>query len=127
MKHKTFSFLLAVLMSMVASVAQAYDAKVDGIYYTFSGTKATVTYYSSSFNSYSGSVTIPETVTYGSNTYSVTSIGDYAFYGCSGLTSVTIPESVTSIGDYAFRGCSGLTSIEIPNSVTKIGDYTFEY
>ena len=43
------------------------------------------------------------------------------FYGCSGLTSIEIPNSVTSIGDYAFSGCSGLTSIEIPNSVTSIG------
>ena len=52
---------------------------------------------------------------------SVTSIGDLAFYDCSGLTSVTIPNSVTSIGDYAFWGCSGLTSVTIPNSVTSIG------
>ena len=60
----------------------------------------------------SGYVTIPD---------SVTSIGDYAFYNCSGLTSVTIPNSVTSIGNYAFSGCSGLTSVTIPNSVTNIG------
>ena len=52
---------------------------------------------------------------------SVTSIGGYAFRGCSGLTSVTIPNSVTSIGDYAFSGCSGLTSVTIGNSVTTIG------
>ena len=56
---------------------------------------------------------------------SVTSIGNYAFYGCSGLTSVTIPDSVTSIGDYAFCNCSGLTSVTIPDSVTSIGDYAF--
>ena len=58
---------------------------------------------------------------------SVTSIGDNAFYGCSGLTSVTIPSSVTSIGSYAFDGCSSLTSITIPNSVTSIGKGAFQY
>ena len=57
---------------------------------------------------------------------SVTSIGNSAFPGCSGLTSVTIPNSVTSIGNYAFDGCSGLTSVTIPNSVTSIGDNAFD-
>ena len=56
---------------------------------------------------------------------SVTSIGAFAFSDCSGLTSVTIGNSVTSIGDYAFIGCSGLTSVTIPNSVTEIGDWAF--
>ena len=56
---------------------------------------------------------------------SVTSIGNYAFSDCSGLTSVTIPNSVTSIGYNAFRGCSGLKSVTIPNSVTSIGEYAF--
>ena len=55
----------------------------------------------------------------------VMSIGNYAFEGCSGLTSVTIPDGVTSIGDWAFYGCSGLTNATIPNSVTKIGNCTF--
>ena len=55
----------------------------------------------------------------------VTSIGKYAFFWCSGLTSITIPNSVTSIGEHAFANCSGLTSITIPNSVTSIGNGAF--
>ena len=55
----------------------------------------------------------------------VTSIGDWAFYGCTKLTSVTIPDSVTSIGDFAFTGCSSLTSVTIGDSVTSIGDWAF--
>ena len=57
----------------------------------------------------------------------ITSIGNYAFSGCDGLTSIEIPNSVTSIGDGAFGDCEGLTSIEIPNSVTSIGDRAFAY
>ena len=64
----------------------------------------------------SGDFVIPE---------SVDSIGDYAFFGCSGLSSVTIPDGVTSIGDTAFYYCIGLKEIHIPESVTEIGDYAF--
>ena len=59
------------------------------------------------------------------NDGSVTSIGDSAFSGCTGLTSVTIPDSVTSIGSYAFYDCTGLTSVTIPDSVTSIGSSAF--
>ena len=55
----------------------------------------------------------------------VTTIGDYAFYNCSSITSITIPESVTEIGSYAFSGCSSITSLTIPESVTEIGRGAF--
>ena len=55
-----------------------------------------------------------------------TNIGNYAFYNCSRLIPITIPDSVTSIRDHAFLGCIGLTSIEIPNSVISIGESAFE-
>ena len=75
----------------------------------------------------SGVITIPATVTKGGVKYTVTSIGDDAFWSCSGLTSVDIPDSVTSIGDYAFYYCKGLTSVTIPGSVTSIGNYAFSW
>ena len=68
-----------------------------------------------------GAVEIPTKI----KDIAVTSIRNYAFYGCRRLTSIEIPSSVTSIGNYAFYGCRGLTSIEIPSSVTSIGDYAF--
>ena len=72
-----------------------------------------------------GDISIPSTVEYDSKTYSVTGIGNNAFLGCTGLTSVNIPDGVTSIGQRAFYGCSGLTSIDIPDGVTIIQDETF--
>ena len=130
MRKINFTFLIAILMSMVGTNAFAYDAVVDGIYYTLwpSG-NATVTYYSSNSlnnaDAYKGNIVIPESIEYNSKTYSVTSIGNDAFYYCRSLTSVTIPNSVTTIGENAFYYCSGLTSITIPNSVTSIGNSAF--
>lgn len=76
-------------------------------------------------NSVSGKVVIPSSIQKGNILYKVTGIGRYAFCGCSGLTSVTLPNGVTSIGDGAFKDCSGLTSAAIPNSVALIGDDAF--
>ena len=129
---------LIVLGLMVASstliAQQYYDFKVGQLYYKITDTvnrkvavvpeRFNIPYYS---DKPTGAVAIPATVVNGSNTYSVTSIGESAFESCSGLTSITIPSSVTSIGQYAFYRCSGLTSISIPNSVTSIGRNAFSY
>ncbi len=127
---KLFLTLFALVMAIPS--LWAYDFMVDGIYYHVTdATNKTVavTYRGDSYNSYSneysGSVTIPSSVTYNGTTYSVTEIGEHAFYFCTGLTEVTIPNSVTSIEEYAFYGCSGLTSVTIPNSIISIGDGAF--
>ena len=130
MKQQSFSILLILLMGMVSTRAMAYDLAVENadgvtIYYNYTndGEELEVTY--GDYNSYAGNVVIPEEVTYMDKTRKVTSIGSVAFASCSGLTSVTIPNSVTSIGEYAFYYCSALTSVDIPNSVTSIPSYAF--
>ena len=122
---KLFVFLFSLILSVVFSTsASAYDVKIDGIYYYLisEGKVAEVTW---GEEKYSGEVVIPSSITVEGKEYTVKSIGNEAFYKCSGLTSVDIPNSVTSIGDYAFGGYTGLTSITIPNSVKSIGEYTF--
>ena len=122
---KLFVFIFSLILSVVFSTsASAYDVKVDGIYY-YLNSKGKTAEVTSGGEKYSGEVVIPSSITVEGKEYPVASIGTIAFYGCSGLTSVTIPNSVTSIGDSAFRDCSGLTSVDIPNSVTSIGDCAF--
>ena len=120
---KLFTFLIAICAVVNAF---AYNFQSGGLYYIiYSGGNAEVTRKDEIHPYTQSSVTIPQTVTYNGKTYRVTSIGDYAFYGCSGLTSITIPNSVTSIGKEAFYNCSKLTSITIPNSITSIGKEAF--
>lgn len=100
-------FSIFLILWQISQSSFAYDFEVDDIYYkTTSLSKVEV-----AKGYYSGSVIIPEYVTYEGYTFNVTSIGNYAFEGCYGLISITIPESVTSIGDYAFYGCIGLKTV----------------
>ena len=128
MIRKIVLLCLAILTSIRVS-AYDFSAKNEDevtIYYNItSSTTCEVSYDDEIF--YTGIVNIPESVTYNSKTYSVTSIGDWAFGYCTELTSVTIPNSVTRIGEEAFCECIDLTSIEIPNSIKSIGNSAFEY
>ena len=105
---RLYLFSAAVFCSLTTLAA---DFTVDGISYNISSTDILTVEVTSSSPKYSGDVVIPATVTYNGNSYSVTSIRSYAFASCTGLTSITIPNSVTSIGDRAFYDCSRLTSV----------------
>ena len=113
--------LLVICLFFTSLNAQDESVDVDGIYYSFNNSgdikTAEVT---SNPNKYTGDVIIPVSVTYNEVLYSITSIGSSAFYGCTDLTSVKIPESVTLIGSSAFEGCSALVSVTIGSGVTEI-------
>ena len=139
MKKRLLSLLLFVVVGL--SAVQAYDFSVvvpsgQTLYFTITSNSAPYTVEiilpqsKSSYIGYkklTGNLVIPSTVTYQERTYNVTSIGDYAFNFCYGLTSVSIPNSVTAIGKYAFAYCICLASVSIPNSVTAIGREAFSW
>ena len=99
---------LALLLSLPML---AVEIEIDGINYDLNAEAKQATVIAKSSGKYSGEVVIPESVEFKGFAHSVTKIGDGAFRGCSGLTSVTIPNSVTGIGDYAFEGCSKLKTV----------------
>ena len=139
--------LMGLMIATGAVQAEDYDFKHNGLYYKRIKKINDVTYevkvmselstsinYSPRYspgNIPTGNITIPisftRTMGVSTHTYIVTEIGDYAFTGCDGITSVSIPCNVTTIGEWAFYKCKGITSVTIPNSVTAIGEVAFAY
>ena len=124
--NKRFTALMTTLiLSVFFSISSfAYNVEVDGIYYNLIS-KGNVAEVTEGDNLYSGDITIPSSIKVNDLEYTVKGINEHTFSNCSGLTSVTIPNSVTSIAEGTFYNCSGLTSITIPNSVTSIESSAF--
>lgn len=111
---------------MVPALEQIYDFEEGGIFYKINGDgKVSVTYETTNYNSYSGQVVIPATVTHDGVTYKVTGINDRAFMFSAGLTGVTIGNYVTTIGADAFLGCTGLTNVVLGDYVITVGGNAF--
>lgn len=123
--RKSFLFLLCLLF---CRELYGYDVVINGIYYNLNKSLKTaeVTFKVQNSASYSGDISIPPSVISESVEYTVTSIGSNAFYLCSNLQSVEIPNTIITIGYAAFDNCTNLRSVIIPNSVTSLGSRAFE-
>ena len=123
-KRRLLCFFTLLLSLILFEKVEAYNFISDGLYYniTSSASKTVgVTYKDTSYNSYSGDVIVPETITYNGMVYTVESIEAKAFYDCSELKSIKLPETITRINDNAFFECVGLDSIVIPKNVSYLG------
>ena len=124
-KQRCFRLLLLASAIATSLSAAAYSFESAGIYYNITGNNTVeVTYSDRDNNTYSGSISVPETVTNNGTEYSVTKIGEYAFQG-SAVTSVSMPECITSMGQYAFSGCQNLETVALPESLTALGSNAF--
>lgn len=128
---RQLSIFLALFISMMSKIAYAYNIIVENdygvsIYYNYySERELIVTYDDYLDRKYTGTVIIPNEVTYMNRTLKVIGIGEKAFNNCSNLTSVSIPSSVTTIGERAFEKCTSLTSVIIPDGVITVGKFAF--
>lgn len=126
---KLFTFIFSLF---VATNLWSYDFKYGNLYYNITDEEAKtaeVTYEvyggSDNYSSLSGELYIPTSVNYNGGDYTVTSVGERAFFFCSSITSVIVPNSVKTIGNDAFYNCVGLVSINIPGNITSIGRNAF--
>ncbi len=106
----------------------SYNFVDNGVYYCQNGVNTVaVSAQDEYYNTYSGEVTIPSTVTYNNKTYTVTEVGPNAFLNCFSLTKVTLPPTVNKICDYGFDNCASLKSVAIPSNstLTEIGKNAF--
>ena len=126
--------IVTIVMTLAVCLPSFASFEVGGIHYSiasFSDPNTGITTYTASVTTgdykYIGNVVIPESISYEGTTYPVTGIGNSAFRGCDGLTSITIPNSVTSIGDNAFEGCTGLMEVTFnAENCTTMGSSGFQ-
>ena len=127
MRHIYLKQLLASLLLLCTTAVAAQEFAVNGLCYRVTDTTdRSVEVIPSFIAKYVDNVTVPQSVTYEGNTYSVTGIGNKAFYQ-STITGITLPNSIKSIGESAFELCNSLISVTIPNSVVAIGNSAFSY
>ena len=127
---KTLRIFLLAFIAMLCSVSSRgqeynYDFETDGIYYKISSLENLEVEVVKGENKYSGDIVLPATVNFRGKEMKVSSIGEYCFSNCSGLTSTDLKD-VSNIAAFAFQHCSGLTSIDLKN-VSKIGSFAFIY
>lgn len=134
LKSLLLTLFAALATQMMGATLKDADFSANGIFYVINDADAktvSVSYEKYDFENhtpitnYSGNISIPETVSNGGTTYTVTGIYADAFLGCDGLTSVTLPQGITVIGEEAFKGCTALTAIRIPSTVTSIEKSAF--
>ena len=119
------NYFVCCLLALLGSLnVQAVSFVVDGISYEAEKDTNLVAVIAGA-ELYEGAINIPATVRYGDVDYTVTKIGEKAFYYCTGVTSVTIAEGITKIDYAAFRNCSGMTSVTLPSTLKSLGTSAF--